>query len=270
MIPIQINTKSITNQFDMTKEMVESFIDFCVKDIASSFVRKWEGIAKIKLHSTRDFYISGLKVIDVGRMKGAVLLDYKQHPVIRMIEEGQSAFDIKEGFAKSSKRKPAYRKNASTGWYLTIPFRIGIPTTIGESSVFAVPSMPPAIHKVAKKLDAQKGETSKGLKLSEIPKQFQAPQSRAAISVIENHETYTEYVHKSSIYEGIVKQKNAMTGQNSYMSFRRVSDLSDPMAFIHSGIIAYNLADDAMKELNANMHNELQIATDRALDKLGL
>lgn len=262
---IAINTLSLTSQFDMSKYQVEDFIDYVIKDITASFARKWEGAAKRKLHSSRELYVSGLKVIDEGRMKGAVLLDYNQHKLIKMLEEGANAFDMKAGFEKSSKR----HIKADGGWYLSIPFRTGIPTTIGEANVFAVQSMPVAVHREAKKLEISSSGTSKGLKLSDLPKKYQAQQSRAAVSVIESNKTFEEYKHKSSIYAGIVKKKDAVTGQNKYMSFRRVSDKSDPAAFIHTGIIAYNLAEIALNELNSNMSNELQFATDRALDKLG-
>lgn len=262
---IQLDTSSLTQQFDVTSSQVEDFIDAVVKDITLSYARKWEQEAKQNLRSTRSLYIQNLKIIDEGRMKGAVLLDYSKHKLVRMLEEGANAFDIKEGFAKSAKR---HRKK-NGGWYMFIPFRMGVPTTIGESDVFNSHSMPGAVYSEAREQKATipttGGTRSPGLKLTQVPTQYQIPKSRAAVGVLETKKIYDEYTHKSSMYQGLMKKTDAVTGQNTYMTFRAVSDKSDDNSWIHTGILAYNLADKAMDTLNGNMQNELTFATERAL-----
>lgn len=268
MIPITIDTRSLTEQFDMTSDEVEAFIDYVVKDITASYARKWESQAKENLKGTRQRYIENLKVIDTGRMTGAVVLDYSKDPVVRMVEEGASAFDMKDGFSKSDKIKT--KKDG--GWYLTIPFRVATPDAIGESGLFAF-KMPQEVYDVVKGKEMNipvsgGGKRSSGLKLDEVPSALRAPKSRAAVSNLK-HETFDEYVHKSSSFEGLSKVQDRATGQNVYMNFRRVSDESDPNSWVHSGILAHNLSDKAMSDLESNMESELNDATNRSLSKLG-
>ena len=260
MIQIIVNTRDISSQFNVTKTDIDNIVDFVVKDITASYARRWETEAKNNLHQTRQRYIENLKVIDTGRLTGAVVLDYSKDPLIKMIEDGAGAFDMKEFFAKSSKKK----MKANGGWYLSIPFRFSTPGAIGDSTLFTG-KMPEEIYDIAKNKPqniptAGGGMRSQGLKLNEIPSQFRAPSTRAG----------EEYKNKTSIYEGISKRKDSVTGQNTYMSFRRVSDESDINSWIHSGINANFLAEKALMSLESNMEDELGRSMDLALKTLGI
>ena len=58
-----------------------------------------------------------------------------------MLEQGATPFDIKEGFKKSPKARHTIAKYNKKGkiispggqWYLTVPFRIGVPGTLGQA-----------------------------------------------------------------------------------------------------------------------------------------
>ena len=245
-------------------------IDFTIKEITAAFAGQWVAQAKQDLNVTKMRYINNLKVVDEGRMLGAVVLDYTD-PLVRMIEEGASAFDMKEGFEKSSKKH--IKKDG--GWYLTVPFKMGTPGTQTSSGFANI--MPMEVYNiVSKKPVSNTTNRSQGLTSSEIgtgngvPQNFQAPRVRATIVEIPKSQAFQEYQHKSSIFQGVSKTTDAVTGQSSYGSFRRVSDLSDASSWIHPGINAANLAEKAFDNFEAKMQSVLEKAMGAALSNLGL
>lgn len=268
MIQISVDTKSLVDQFDISKAQIDSLITYVTESITASFARRLEQQAKIHLHKTRNTYIQNIKVMSEGRFKASVFLDYSKNKLVKMLEEGATPFDMKIGFENSDKKH--FKKDG--GWWLTIPFMQGTPDTIGESDPFAN-IMPSEVYEEVKAKPADipttSGFRSVGLKFSEIPEQYQPPKTRAAVTNPITNEVFAEYKNKTSIYQGLVKNKDSVTGQNTYISFRRVSDNSDPNAFIFSGITAYDLCGKAMQDLESNMGGELNAATNAALATLG-
>jgi hypothetical protein len=129
-----------------------------------------------------------------------------------MLEEGFSAFDQKNGFMNSKHIK----RKKDGGWYLTIPFRHRTPGTAG--SAVGGQAMPDDIYAQARALKG--GEKLTGTETNYPPQT-----------------SWKGYEHKSGIYEGmkrITKTYNIAT-QNMYMTFRRVSDKSDPDSWWHPG-----------------------------------
>jgi len=262
MIPILIEPSSLPFDIAGNSDMVEKVLDSVVKDITASFAREWEHQAQQILHQTRSRYINNLNVIDTGRLTGAVMLDYSKDPVVRMIEEGASAFDLKDGFAKSDKKK----LKADGGWYLTIPFRHATPGTVAESTVFSN-KMPKDVYEVAKSKPVNidipgGGKRSTGLKIGEIPAEYKTPVTNIGNDIPESKAF-------KSIYEGIVKIQDPKTAQNMYMSFRRVSDNSLDDSWNHPGIDEYNIAGKAMNQFEQNIEVELNHAMNKILDTLG-
>lgn len=247
---ILIDTASIRDSFDISQEQITAVLDGVIKNhVIPNFVDNLEKLAGEQLKATRDRYIKSIRVLDEGRMKGAVLLSY-QDPLVRMLEEGASAFDIKSGFSKSNKK---HIKASGSGWYLTIPLSEGTPGTTGE---FAGPIMPEEVYAVVSKkpqdIPTSTGLKSKGLTLEEIPEQYRAPKTRALIEASATNERFEAYKNKTSIYAGISRIKDPVTGQSSYKSSRRVSEKSDPNSWIHPGISAHNLMDKSLAELSTN------------------
>lgn len=267
---IAVDTDTIRESYNVSDDQIGNIIDNVTKSITLAYAGYLEQQAKENLHKTKNIYIRNIKLLDEGRMKGAVLLDYSQNPLVRMIEEGASVFDMKAGFEHSEKRK---LKANGSGWYLTIPFREGAEGTIGESDVFTS-SMPEAVYEVVKEknadIETNTGFKSKGLSLSEIPEEYRAPQTRAAVTSIVTNQKFEEYKNKTSIYAGISKITDKVTGQNSYQSFRRVSDKSDVNSWIFPGMEAKHLTDRAMTDLESHLAQELNVATNEALSKIGL
>lgn len=266
--PIEIDLTGLKSQFNLTNEIIDKMTETCVDLVTSAIYYQWENLAKEKLKSTLPTYLQNLNIIDKGRFAKQIVLTGK---FPEMIENGAAPFDMKEGFKNSKYVKytvPVYNKRGrmiSPGgqWYLTIPFRQGTPGIIGQAG-FAN-EMPQEIYDVIK----QKPSNSP-LKSSEIPSPYDVPQSRAAIIDEKTKSTvYEEYIHKSSIYEGLTKVAAAYekTTQNTYMSFRRVGANSDPLAFIHKGLIAQHFANKAIQQINVDtiVENQVKMFLDKIL-----
>jgi hypothetical protein len=227
--PIVIDTSTLVDEFTLDQDDVNKLLDFTVKQLTARFAEEWEKNAIRELKSSRQQYINSLVVVDEGQAKGAVVL-VGQLP--NMIEQGVGSFDMKEGILKG----PNAKISEDGKKYNTIPFSIGTPGALEENFNGGV--MPEEIHSIAKKKEVDKPITSEDLKT--LPKALREPQKKKI--VMPESKSFREYQHKNSIYEGITKTKDSVTGQTSYQSFRRVSENSDPDAFIHPGIDAHNIA----------------------------
>lgn len=264
LVPITINHQDLRDQYTISEQGIEMVIDFTIKEITAAFAEAWANQAKQDLKSTRERYINNLRVVDEGRMSGAVILDYSKDPIVPMLEEGASAFDQKEGFAKSSKKK--FKKNG--GWYLTIPFSVGSPGVV-ESSTFSN-VLPKPVYDIvkAKPVSPVTGRTV-GLGKNEIPQEYSIPKTRAAVTIPES-KTFNEYKHKASVNQGVYRKEDATTGQSSYGSFRRVSDKSDENSWVFPGITAYNLAEKAFAGFETRVEPILESSLNSALSYFGI
>lgn len=268
IIPIEIDGSALQEQFSLSKEQVELICDNIAKTLAARYAQQLEQEAHNALHQTRRRYIQNVKVVDSGRMEGTVMLDYSKDKLIQMLEEGASPFDIKKGLLNSPKAKIG-RKG---GKYITVPFRWGTPDIVGDSDVFSG-KLPQEVYDVVRKKTANipvsgGGMRSSGLSSSEIPSPFNASKSRGEIKDSAGKVLFKEYQHKTSLFAGVHKKTDPVTGQNTYNSFRRVSENgSDKDAFVHPGIERYNLIQKALD--NFNQPQELSIALNTQLAKLG-
>ena len=233
-VPVVIDLTGLQNQFNLPQNSVDIILQACVEDVTGEIYLNWVNAAKRGLNSTRANYINGLIKIDRGRFEKAIVLTGKFN---NMLEQGASAFDMKFGFMNSAKVR--YSKKGK--WYLTIPFRIGTPGSIGEVGFSGV--LPVSVYNaIIANTDGG------GLKKANIPSPYDVPQSRNKIVVPKSNIVYDSYVHKSSIFEGIQRTPAAYgkVVQNTYNSFRRVGENSDPNSWIHRGLKAYAFADQAV------------------------
>jgi len=244
---ISIDTSDIAKEFFLSKEEASDMIDFAVKGITAEFAKRWEIQAQRELHSVRDIYKSSIYVGDSGKYTGFVQL---RGTLPNMIESGAKPFDMKIGMLASPKAK-----TGKNGKYITIPFRWG---TSGSSENFRV--MPKVVEKIARKnlpsLVSEKGLVQRGIgvKKVQLPKELQVPKNP---------------IHKAPIHTGIVHQIKTYeksTG-GKFISFRRISDNSDPMSWIHKGFVARNLAEKALESMDLGMEVDKQ--TDIYLKQLG-
>lgn len=248
MNPITIDLSGLKNQFGITDTQVDQLTEICVNAVTAAIYLKWEALAKQELKATLPEYLSNIIKVDKGRFAKQIVLT---GILPNMVEQGATPFDIKNGFRKSPRVKYTIPKYNSKGgvvskggdWYLTIPFRIGVPGTLGQAGFSGV--MPDEVYSVMKK-----NNSSITLHGSQIPSPYNIPETRKSIAAGPNNPYYPSYTHKSSIYEGLTKRtaQYGKTQQNTYGTFRRAGANSDPMSWIHSGIKAYNLSQKAVDD----------------------
>lgn len=265
--PIIIDLSGLRQQFKLSANSVQKLTEICVQSVTTAIYSKWEALARQKLHSTLPEYLQNLHIVDKGRFAKQIILT---GILPTMIESGANPFDLKEGFKKSKYVKysvPVYNAKGKMvypggDWYLTIPFRHGTPGIVGQAG-FAN-EMPQEIYDLM--VHRPRGVP---LNRSEIPSPYDIPMSRAAIMDEKGNILYDEYRHKSSIYEGLTKRSAAYNKviQNTYGTFRRASANSDPLSWIHKGIKAYKLADEAIRNTDVNtiVENEVLQYLDETL-----
>lgn len=246
-IPIAIDSSSLIDAFNLSEKQIGDLLDFMVKEVTAEFANKWEEMAGRNLHSSRDEYVRGIQVIDQGRFKGAVVLT-GFFPVA--LETGISAYDMKEGLLKGKNAKVS----KSGTRYNTVPFRFSTPGALGESAIFSS-KLPEEVYRaIMDKPFVRKvqggGIATQGLKVDEIPVKFRAAITRPAPVRQPLPIRFKEYTHKSSIYKGVSRVNDPVTGQNRYTSFRRVSDNSDPNSWVHPGFDAKNLGEKTLSSFD--------------------
>lgn len=183
---------------------------------------EWQRRAQSSLKSTLPLYLMGLDFNSVvypygnDPLSGAVIL---RGTLPNMLENGFGPFDEKVGFSKSSRKHIS--KNG--GWYLTIPMRHSTP----GSFMYGKP-MTTKIYNQAKKLGNGDSLSVSG----------------------DQQMSWTGYMHKANINDGLTRivksYQNVNTGkttkQSQYLTFRRVSNNSDPLSWWHPGYSGVKIA----------------------------
>lgn len=259
MKPIEIDLTGLSTQFGLTSANIDMLTETCVNAVTAAIYANWEALAKRELRSTSPEYISGLKKVDKGRFANQIVLT---GVLPNMLEKGASAFDMKEGFKKSSKVKytlPVYNSKGQKikdggDWFLTIPFRIGTPGTLGQAGFSS--EMPSEVYNVMRKRT-----TNLSLKAPEIPSPYDVPKSRDAVTNESGQVLYSAYQHKNSIYEGMTKRtaQYSKTSQNTYGSFRRAGENSDSGAWVHKGLDAKWLSKKAVEQTDVDIIVENEV-----------
>lgn len=213
-VNIQVNLTDLGVTEQLTPHIVGA-VQGALQTSLSVVRDRWQSEAQNRLNSTRPQYLQGLQWDSEvypydNAFTGAVVLKGK---FPNMLETGFSAFDIKVGFSKSEKK--IVKKDG--GWYLTIPMRHSTP-----GSFMYGKSMPRDVYGVAKRLAHKESLSYPG----------------------QGDTSWTGYQRKHKTYDGltrIVKSYQKAT-QSQYMTFRRVSNNSDPLSWWHPGFDGINIA----------------------------
>ncbi|HPI18758.1 MAG TPA: hypothetical protein PKY56_00170 [Candidatus Kapabacteria bacterium] len=263
MIPITIDfTDTISDNF-LSRNEADRLISSTIMEIRDGFAEHWRKVAIENLRGSGDIYAKSIYVGEEGKFKGYVAL---QGWFPNALENGVDPFDMKIGFSKSRSVKSS--KNG--GWYLTIPFRHSTPGAIGGSSIFSS-SLPKEIHKAIKSKADTKSKAfdgvkyGKGLNTSELPKEYRELKTRKPITI--EGKIVSAYKHKNPIYLGIQKQTKVYAGaeQAQYSSFRRVSNNSDPLSWMHKGFTAKKLGEIAINSFGEKMTGIVQYMEEQFL-----
>lgn len=222
-ITITINPRIVSPSLDgQISPVVQSAIEGSIMTSLSIIKDRWQTEAQNKLMSTRADYLLGLQFDSIvmpydSPLSGAVVLKGK---FPNMLETGWSQFDMKLGFSQS----PRIKRKKDGGWYLTIPYRHMTPGAYMYGN-----AMPKDVYGVAKNLNPyQSGPGNTSLNWQAAPGQ-----------------SWTGYQHKTNKYAGMVRivKSYQKATQSQYMTFRRVSNTSDPMSWWHPGYHGVHIAE---------------------------
>jgi hypothetical protein len=240
LVSVNIDISDFVNKWQLTIAQQDLFVYTVLDQLSFRFAEEWRAMAGQELKQTRQEYQQSIYVEKIDNQNVVVGL---KGFLPNAVEQGLSAFDQKEGFERSAKKK----QKKDGGWYLTIPFRFATPTALAESSIFSQ-ILPQQVYQVAKQILIN---NQVQLTVSQLPGQYQQLKVRPEV-MDRMGNSYDPYQHKSPIFAGLqrVEGGSEATSHGQYVSFRRVSDLSDPNAWIHTGIEAYNLADKALQNFD--------------------
>lgn len=251
--PINIDLSGIIEEFSLIGSQAEILGSSIIDRIVEEYSSKWEDATR-SLNQSRAEYISAMYIERSSPLEVVFGLSAKASKLALKVEEGSEPYDEKIGFSQSSKAK----QKKDGGWYLTIPFRHATPTAVAESGIFAS-ILPQTIYDIAKK----KGKVSQ----TDLPTQYSNPGVRKEIKTPEL--VVPEYIHKAPQYANLVKV-DVSTGNSTrsqYMTFRRVSDKSDPISWWNGGIQPpKKLMDKALEA--AQIDVVAQMAIDKFLNDL--
>lgn len=152
------------------------------------------------------------------------------YPQPTWLEDGKAPWDMKPLLLAGPKAK-----SGKKGRYATIPFRHGTPGGVGQAG----PSMPDDIYAMAKELG--EGESVGEEEVGTIGLRSKLPVGGMAAA----------YTWKSSPYLGMQKMsfEYGKATQGKYLTFRRVSENSDPNSWWHPGFRRYGIAQAVVEKV---------------------
>lgn len=250
MVPIHLDISEVVDEFNLSEGQAEALGSEIIDRVVAEYSRKWEGLVNDNLKQLRKLYKSAMYINRDSSTTVEFGLAPGEDGLALAIEEGKPPFDIKEGFKNSPKRKTTL----GGGWYLTIPFRYATPTAVAESMSFQG-KLPPEIYNIVRSNNGSR------VKRSQLPEQFAQLGRRKAIMTDKG--VIPEYVHKSPKFEGLVRMDISSTkneNRGGYFTFRRVSNNSDVLSWIHPGFEARLFMDKALEA------SQIETVADMAID----
>lgn len=255
MIPINIDISSLIEEFSLDENQTLMIGTTIIDRVAQEYSYRWKNLIDKELKSSRNEYLRGIFIERVNPTEIIFGLSNRESSLPLSIEEGHGPWDEKPFLLGSLKAK----RTKDGKPFLTVPFRHATPQAIAEAGIFSS-IMPQDVYQLAK-------NSPMPLKRSQLPESQQIPGVRKEINV--PGLKVPEYIHKAAKYEGLVRveassSENENRGQ--YMTFRRVSDKSDPNSWFNGGIIAKRLMDRALEI--AQIDRVADMAIDETLERI--
>jgi hypothetical protein len=239
---ISLDIESLVKDLELTKSELDQVRKLVVKAYVDEVYIRTVQLANNELFVTRSEYVNSLSVKKENEYSYSLVLSGSS--LALMIENGASPFDMKVGFMKSGK----VVNTKSGGWYLTIPMLFKT-TNASTSSTIAGQIMPRSIYDLIRNnptTKTQNGNIATSILAGkDVPAKYQ-PEALKALN-----RTADSYIPKSSIYAGLIRKQDLTTGKSSYNTFRRVSNNSDPKAWMHPGFEAKGLMDRATNSVDS-------------------
>lgn len=271
------------NTPDSIRKKIDRARAGALREIAAMAHTTWISIAQRSLNTSLIDYVNGLQKpgsLSIGEDQAVITL---VGWLANAIEQGLSAFDMKQGMLRSAKVK--YDEKGRP--YIDIPFRHMTPGTTGA---FGKP-MPRAIYQEARKLDPTSamsihpmgGGPKRTVTIKwggRITRDFAeniAPpitQSRAGMNVnvpLASGKTGTKqltsnYTHATSLYSGMFRNTGTGRGGSTYFTIRRISLNSADSSWIHPGFRARRFSDQVRQKIQSDAPAIMQ----RHLQRQGL
>lgn len=253
MSSVNIDIRELIEEFDFSKDEIKSLRELIAKTYVEAAYTRIQELAQNQLGGTRKAYLEGLQIVRDSQFTYSIKLNGM---IPNMLEQGTPPFDMKIGFALSSKVK-----YTGHGWYLTIPLLFRT-TAAKSNSGYPGTIMPRTIYNLIRAEKVRKVVGNNEISIlpaSKVPERY-APKPKSVINLLNNKAE--QYIPKNSIFAGMVRTKDVSTGKSGYNTFRRVSNNSDPNSWIHPGINAYNFMDKALQDIDK------QDIVDTAIDLL--
>lgn len=244
MLNFSIDISETVQEFSLAKSDIDALVGYTLDRITDEYVTQWENLINSGLDNTRDEYKRAIYTERPDNNTSIIGLNSRESKLAVMIETGADAFDEKSGFYNSNKKHVT--KN---GWHLTIPFRHGVSESIME---MMVPGTGVSV------IDLMKTGATMGA--GQLPQPFDEILTH---NLQLNNGTLISYKHKAPIYEGMHRRNMNSTiseKRGGYFTFRRVSDKSDPEAWIHPGFVPHLFMDKALNlvQTGAVIDNSVQ------------
>ena len=255
MVPIKIEISSIIEEFSLDENQNLMIGTPIIDRVAQEYSYRWKNLIDKELKSSRNEYLRGIFIERVNPTEIIFGLSNRESSLPLSIEEGHGPWNEKPFLLGSLKAK----RTKDGKPFLTVPFRHATPQAIAEAGIFSS-IMPQDVYQLAK-------NSPMPLKRSQLPESQQIPGVRKEINI--PGLKVPEYIHKAAKYEGLVRveassSENENRGQ--YMTFRRVSDKSDPNSWFNGGIIAKRLMDRALEI--AQIDRVADMAIDETLERI--
>lgn len=273
-----IDISQFINTNFYSKEGLNNIAQEVLSLVVTKVYDKIQNLAAKNLKKTSKIYQDNLKMY-VSGFTGLITLTDN---FALDLEDGKQAFDMKQGFANSSKAKRSkenykrYNKGKTIdwkekGWYLTIPFRWGVPTSLGTefSNVMENP-----IYKAALKLKPFiKGENENIIQIGEHLSIEQLKTigdiyTKRLTHNVEFQGTNISYTHVAPIREGMIRtlKEYENTSQGTYVTFRRVSANSNKNSWIHKGLQAKHFFETALQ--STDFETLVGLSIEKSLKKI--
>nr|DAG96438.1 MAG TPA: hypothetical protein [Herelleviridae sp.] len=251
MMPLNIDISEVVEEFALTATQSMELSDVIIDRIVVEYTFKWENLVDNNLKGLRNVYKNAMYVDKKSPTEVIFGLREGENGLAMALEEGKEAWDEKPFFEASPRKR---LKAMGGGWYLTVPFRHATPEAVAESGIFQS-VLPKEIYDIAK------NNGGRGVSMAQLPEQYRQLGSRKEIVTARG--VIPEYTHKAPKYLGLVRVNVSSTdkeNRGSYMTFRRVSDRSDPNSWIHPGFDAHKFMDKALDQA------DIYIVADMAID----
>lgn len=245
MLNFNIDLSDTAQEFHLGKGDIDALCNYTVDRVVDGFMEKWQDLVNGQLNSTRDEYKRAMYTDRPDERTAIIGLTARESRIPMMIEVGAEPFDEKIGFMNSDKKVAGIDGR----WYLTIPFRHGSSEAIME---MMVPGGGVSVIDLMK----QGGTVTQAM----LPEPFSEAQTHRLEL---NTGSIITYKHKAPIYEGMHRQSIGSTqaeNRGGYFTFRRVSDKTDPSAWIHPGFTPHLFMDKTLHDaqLGAIVDNAVQ------------